>query len=175
MSLVIKPTMILLLAAALITVNTGQADELHDRLLVCRDLSSDAERLNCYDAAVDSREQPASPQPTAATTTPATAVPATISQEELFGKNSSEVQRTVEEATGSEPIDSISAQVSRLQQYDYDKVVVSLDNGQVWKQVDSSNVRLRVGDDVTIERASLGSFMLKKSGSKRTMRVSRMN
>ena len=115
----------------------------------------------------------------AATAAPAAAASAmdeaAISQEELFGQNSDEVQRTVEEATGSERIDSIGAQVTRLQQYDYEKVVISLDNGQVWKQIDSSSLRLRVGDDVTIERAALGSFMLKKKGSKRTMRVSRMD
>ena len=85
------------------------------------------------------------------------------------------MQRTVEEATGSERIDSMNAQVTRLQQYDFEKVVISLDNEQVWKQVDSSSLRLRVGDDVIIERAAFGSFMLKKVGSKRTMRVSRMD
>ena len=100
---------------------------------------------------------------------------AAISQEELFGQSSGEVQRTVEEATGSERIDSMNAQVTRLQQYDFEKVVISLDNEQVWKQVDSSSLRLRVGDDVIIERAAFGSFMLKKVGSKRTMRVSRMD
>ena len=52
-------------------------------------------------------------------------------------------------------------------------MLVTLDNGQVWKQVDASNLRLRVGDTVDIERASLGSFMLRKKGSKRSMRVSR--
>lgn len=52
-------------------------------------------------------------------------------------------------------------------------MLITLDNGQVWKQVDSSSLRLRVGDAVEIERASLGSFMLKKQGSKRSMRVSR--
>jgi pyruvate/2-oxoglutarate dehydrogenase complex dihydrolipoamide acyltransferase (E2) component len=179
-----------------LVATAGQTDELHDELVACRDLTSAVERLDCYDAAVDGREQPGSPQSTAAATTPAAAEPAatvepaaaagaapaasgaaaaTISQEELFGQNSDEVQRTVEEATGSERVDSISAQITRLQQYDYDKVVISLDNGQVWKQIDSSSLRLRVGDDVAIERAALGSFMLKKSGSKRTMRVSRMD
>jgi hypothetical protein len=175
-----------------LVATAGQTDELYDELVACRDLTSAVARLDCYDAAVDGHEQHGSPQPTAATTVPAAAEPATtvepaaaaatagaaaatISQEELFGQNSDAVQRTVEEATGSERVDSISAQVTRLQQYDYDKVVISLDNGQVWKQIDSSSLRLRVGDDVAIERAALGSFMLKKPGSKRTMRVSRMD
>ena len=79
----------------------------------------------------------------------------------------------MQEATGSAPIDSLGATVSKLQRYSYDKVLITLDNGQVWKQIDGSNLRLRVGDAVEIERASLGSFMLKKQGSKRSMRVSR--
>jgi hypothetical protein len=55
----------------------------------------------------------------------------------------------------------------------YDRVLITLDNGQVWRQVDSSSLRLRVGDAIEIERASFGSFMLQKTGSKRSMRVSR--
>ena len=79
----------------------------------------------------------------------------------------------MQQATGNERIDSLTANITRLQTYAYEKVVITLDNGQVWKQVDTSNLRLRVGDSVTIERASLGSFMLQKDGSKRTMRVTR--
>lgn len=200
MSTVMKLTLFFPLAVASIAATTVQADELNDELLACRDLSSAVARLDCYDAAVDSHETPGNSQPAAVAAAPAvveptataaqaavepaaTAAPAAvagatgaaISQEELFGQSSDDVQRTVEKATGNERIDSIAAQVTRLQQYDYDKVVISLGNGQVWKQVDTSSLRLRTGDDVTIERAALGSFMLKKVGSKRTMRVSRMD
>ena len=162
------------------------SDALQDELRVCRDLPDDDARLICYDAAVDRSRQsayarpapapakppapaPAKPAETAATTTAA----ASLSQEDLFGKSGDAVERRVEEATGSERIDSLGATVAKLQQYSYNKVLITLDNGQVWKQIDSSNLRLRVGDGVEIERASLGSFMLRKQGSKRSMRVSR--
>lgn len=98
---------------------------------------------------------------------------ASISQEDLFGKNKAQVQQTVEEATGEEQLESLNAEVTRLQQSGYDKVLITLDNGQIWRQVDSSSLRLRVGDAIEIERAALGSYMLKKRGSKRSMRVSR--
>ena len=84
-------------------------------------------------------------------------------------------QTEVDEATGTERIDSLSGTVSRLQQSGYDKVVITLDNGQVWRQVDASSLRLRVGDSVEIERGAIGSFMLQKKGSKRSMRVTREN
>jgi hypothetical protein len=162
------------------------ADELRDRLSACNDLADADARLACYDAAVDRSRQsadsgaaPTPAQPAArvqaepASAAEATGGAASLSQEDFFGKSGEEVERTVQEATGSEPIDSLGATVTKLQRYSYDKVLITLDNGQVWKQVDSSSLRLRVGDTVEIERASLGSFMLKKQGSKRSMRVSR--
>jgi len=187
---------ILWLTVLVLTAGAAQADELYDELVVCRGLPSDEARVICYDAAVDRSRQkggprpapaevnpPVSPAETPAATTPAAVEPAaaaasgataaSISQEELFGQSSGEVQRTVDEATGSESIDSLGAQITRLQQSGYDKVLITLNNGQVWQQVDTSSLRLKVSDDVMIERAALGSFMLKKTGSKRTMRVSR--
>ena len=165
---------------------TAFADALRDELSVCRDLTDDDARLICYDAAVDrSRRSAASGPRSAPAPVPAQAAAAaasapaassaasSLSQEDLFGKSGDEVERTVQEATGNQPIDSLTATITKLQQYSYDKVLITLDNGQVWKQVDASNLRLRVGDAIEIERASLGSFMLKKQGSKRTMRVSR--
>ena len=157
------------------------ADELRDKLDRCNDLADADARLACYDAAVDPGRQGAAAGPVAAEPQPAAPVQAesastgtgTLSQEDLFGKSGDEMERTVREATGSEPIDSLGATVSKLQRYSYDKVLITLDNGQVWKQIDGSSLRLRVGDAVEIERASLGSFMLKKQGSKRSMRVSR--
>lgn len=168
------------------------ADALKDELRVCRDLTDDDVRLICYDAAVDRSKQGAYSNPAAAPAKQPAPVPAepanpsavagtaaaagtaaSLSQEDLFGKSGDEVERTVEEVTGDERIDSLSATVTRLHQYNYDRVLITLDNGQVWKQVDSSSLRVRVGDAVDIERASLGSFMLRKKGSKRSMRVSR--
>ena len=55
------------------------------------------------------------------------------------------------------------------------KVVITLDNGQVWSQVDRSSLRLSTHDKVSIRRASLGSFMLYKAGRKTPMRVKRVS
>ena len=167
----------------------ASADALRDELRVCRDLPDDDARLICYDAAMDRSRQTASSRPAPAAAKSPAATPAepagasgtaatagaaaSLSQEALFGKTTDEVERTVEEATGDERIDRLTATVTKLQQYAYNKVLITLDNDQVWKQIDTSNLRLRAGDAVEIERASLGSFMLRKQGSKRSMRVSR--
>lgn len=153
-------------------------EELH----ACRDLADDRARLACYDAAVDRGRKNADGEPgsgaanalATSPTEPADTAPG-LSQEDLFGKAREEVERSVEEATGSERIDSLSATVSGLRKYGYDKVLITLDNGQVWKQIDTSSLRLRVGDRIDIERAALGSFMLRKPGNGRRMRVSRVD
>ena len=73
MSTVMKLTLIFPLAVASIAATTVQADELNDELLACRDLSSAVERLDCYDAAVDSHEAPANSPPAAIAAAPAAA------------------------------------------------------------------------------------------------------
>ena len=159
---------------------TAPAEAPGEELRACRDLADDQARLACYDDAVDRRAKsedsgPESSAENAAAPAESAATPTSISQEDLFGKTSTEVERTVEEATGSERIDSLSATIAKLQKYGYNKVLITLDNGQVWKQVDTSTLRLRAGDSISIERAALGSFMLRKPGNGRRMRVSRID
>jgi len=156
------------------------AEALGEELRVCRDLTDDHARLACYDAAVDRSRKSADPgpEPSAENTAGSTAAEpaataASLSQEDLFGKTSKEIERSVEQATGGERIDSLSATVTRLRKFGYDKVLITLENGQLWKQIDASSLRLRVGDTVEIERAALGSFILRKPGNRRWMRVSR--
>ena len=162
---------------------TAEADPLPDELVVCRGLPDDA-RLACYDAAVDrgtvratgrssATRAAANPGSDAGSPASSSRESAIISQEQLFGMNKDEIQRTVEATTGEAQLTSLDAVITRLQQSGYGTVMITLDNGQIWRQVDSSSLRLRVGDAVEIERASFGSFMLQKKGSKRTMRVSR--
>ena len=51
----------------------------------------------------------------------------------------------------------------------------TLDNGQVWQQKRGDRgMRIKVGDEVAIRRASLGSFLLTTEAAKGSMRVSRV-
>lgn len=139
------------------------AAELADEFSACRLLESAAERLDCYDGAIDrhNKQEPS--------------VAAPPSPEELFGKNANEMRRAVEQATGGEQIDQIEAQVTELLSIAPGKVAITLDNGQLWRQTSTSNLRLAEGDAVTIRTASMGSYMLHKVGSARSMRVQRSN
>ena len=122
----------------------------------------DAYRQN--PVAVDARPAPPPPPP-----------PNEISEEELFGKSAEEAQRSMEQASGIERVDELEARVNRIQTLSSGKIVVELDNGQVWRQTDTAKPRVDEGDTVIVRRGSLGSYRMQKLGSKRSMRVTRSN
>ena len=185
-----------------VTMPATDAAELPQTLVDCRALNSAVARLDCYDQAVDAHkalaDQPSAdvvaPTPAATSTAAASAVatsaaaasavatsaaadaPATeISPEALFGKSVTEVQESIQVATGSKEIDRLESFVSELSFTAGGKAIITLDNGQVWTQIDSTRLRLSGYDKVIIRKASLGSFMLTKVGSKITMRVKRIS
>ncbi|MDF2178736.1 hypothetical protein P2G88_10795 [Aliiglaciecola sp. CAU 1673] len=55
----------------------------------------------------------------------------------------------------------------------YNKPIMTLDNGQLWKQVDSQRYYMPDGH-LYIERGALGSFWLGSEDANRRMRVSRI-
>ncbi len=159
--------------------------ELPAELIDCRTLTSTVARLDCYDQLVDAHtalpntaaerrtaEDPAPVAPTAAAATTAASMPK-LSQEDLFGKGETELRKLVQEATDTEEIDRIEATVVEVRKTKSGKVVITLDNGQVWIQSDSSRARLSANDNVTIRRRSFGSYTLyNKKTSIRVKRIS---
>lgn len=132
-------------AALLLMAGSACADSLTNQLRGCASLDKDSERLACYDALSQSLDERA---------------------EEDFGR---EQERIAEEAP-----DSIQAKIEKLREAAYGKRVITLDNGQVWRQNDSTRVTWDEGDAVVVERALFGSFMMKKVGGARSMRVRRL-
>ncbi len=165
--------------------------ELPTELIDCRALTSSVARLDCYDQLVDAHaaaprqaaehrtaEDPAPVAPTAAVaaTTASEAVPSSepkLSQEDLFGKGETELRKSVQEATDTKAIDRIEAIVVEVHKSASGKAVITLDNGQVWKQSDGSRARLSVNDKVTIRRRSFGSYSL--YSTKTSIRVKRIS
>ena len=166
-------------------VKIAGSAELPTELIDCRPLTSAIERLDCYDRAIDAHttapSQAARPQTTGnpAPVAPAAAVAATaasvpmLSQEDLFGKGETEMRKSVQEATDAEEIDRIEAIIVDVYKSKSGKAVITLDNGQVWKQSDGSRSHLSVDDTVTIRRRSFGSYTLfNKKNSIRVKRIS---
>ena len=171
---------------AFAATQTTDGAELPQELIDCREMTSSVARLDCYDQLVDARATSSSDSvdtgtdendaPAAAATTAAAATPAVeVSQEALFGKSGTAMRKSVQEATGAAEIKQIEARVSKIKTSATGYAVITLDNGQVWKQIDSSRLRLSGNDQVTIRRAAFGSFMLRKTGKKTIMRVKRIS
>lgn len=155
-------------------------------LLACRDIADADERLACYDRAVERpKEAEAGGAPatrsaesgTAATPAPragGAAETGTLpSAEELFGRDPEAIQREVDRATGREALQQIAGEVVELVEIAPDRIAVKLDNGQIWRQTVPGRFFLREGHEVEVRRASLGSYMLSRAGSNRSIRVER--
>jgi mannose-6-phosphate isomerase class I len=128
-------------------------------LAQCRQIEAIEERVRCYDEIVDSL--PASD-----------AVP---DAQSLFGRDDAEAKRIVETTLAIEQIDHVEAVVTEVQKSATRKLLVTLDNGQVWRQLDNQTLRLKSGESVIIRKASLNSFLMGKKSGGRSIRVKRAN
>ena len=70
--------------------------------------------------------------------------------------------------------DNVVAKVQSFRKNPFKKYIITLDNGQVWKQFDSNNLKIIVGETVTIKRGKLGTFFLSKDGVSKRLRLKRL-
>ena len=145
-----------------------------DSLRACAAIRSDGERHACYDREM-ARLLPGAVVGAAAAAhaAPSIAPAPVLSPQERFGLSPAQADTKVSEVTKSQPLQSLEAKVSGTRNITEGRVLIDLDNGQVWRQVDTDvTVRLQPGDPVTIKRATLGSYWL--SSGKRAWRVKRI-
>ena len=57
----------------------------------------------------------------------------------------------------------------------YGEQIITLDNGQVWRQTDSVRLKLVEGQSVTIKRGALGSFFISKENANKRIRAKRVS
>ena len=57
----------------------------------------------------------------------------------------------------------------------YKKLIVTLDNGHIWRQLDNRPMPLKSGETVIVREASLGSFLMEKQSGSSSIRVKRVN
>jgi hypothetical protein len=132
----------------LASVPAYAAEPLPASLEACAALLRDAERLACYDQAVEALKSGKADTP--------------VSAENMFGASG-------EIAAGSpdsrsvkrEELKQISGIVTSLRRTNDGMILIELDNGQVWRQQDSdTRMMVATGDRVTIVRASMGTFRI---------------
>jgi len=183
MTKIILTAVILLRASILIAADSATEN--------CREIESDEARLACYDEITSPGAADEPQARDAATATSATAAatagsatretapvtgtgPADISPEDMFGRTADETTRMLEESMDVESLDALEATVEQMTRDRFGKLSITLSNRQTWKQSDSSRMNLRVGDEVRIERAALGSYLLEKKSGSTSIRVKRI-
>jgi hypothetical protein len=165
----------------------ANAQQLPATLDACANLQDAAQRLSCYDrevaalrkavVAATPRPTPAPTAPAVAATTPApaTARPATEARpasavfgQELLGKNARAEDKVVYE--------DLHAKIASLHEIRPGEYRITLDNDQTWKQTEAAYAfELKVGEPVTLKRATLGSYRLYRDtgNGKQWVRVTR--
>ena len=63
--------------------------------------------------------------------------------------------------------------VASVEEAAYGELIISLDNGQQWRQIGSDSMRLKKNDTIVISRGVFNSFLLKIDGENRSIRVKR--
>lgn len=152
----------------------------------CAGKVSDAERLACYDRAVESlsgearriaaQRKVASDQAAAVAAAAAAkaaadaAVKAQADAKDSFGREGIKMfgQR------GEAEVGEVTATVTEVLRDSVGKVVVVMDNGQIWRQVDGFTLPLRAGASVTVKRGAMGSYRMRLDGTSRLIQVIRM-
>jgi hypothetical protein len=171
---------------AVMVPDRAPAQDIPQGLRACATEADDAVRLKCYDSEV--RRLPASTASTqagssqagskragSAQSAPPVAAQPVMTPEQAFGYSGAIAREGVDRRNEQRnTLDRIEVAVTKVEKKPLGEFVLTLENGQVWAQKSPEpGMRPKVGDTVTIRRASLGSFLLTASNGRSTQ-VSRV-
>jgi hypothetical protein len=153
-----------------------------ERAQACVNQSDDTRRLACYDAALGvGSDTDSSAGANGATLPVAQNAPAPLpasspttqnpTATESFGYHGDVAREKVDrEAAAAPKLKMLQARITAIERLPLGEFVVTLDNGQVWRQKAKESIGpLHVGDQVTIRAGALGSFRLSGSSNRSTM------
>jgi hypothetical protein len=171
------------------------ADALPPSLRACMKETDAARRLACFDRenalltgesapvarqvdpapARSAAPAPTAPVPSAAATAGAAAA-TTQSATDKFGYRGNMARADLDKKKEAEQGgEELTAKVTELSKLPNGGLLLTLDNGQMWQQKTSDlGLRVKVGDQVTIKRGVLNSFLLTSTTNKGSMRVARV-
>lgn len=184
--------LVLATAGVLASATGHAADSQVEAGRQCAQVKDSLQRLVCYDrvfqagdsAAPVSASAPVAPRAAAPVPAPAPrvapAAPAIVPAAPAVATpalgDESVRRRDKESSKPAEPA-SLEATVTALKETRPQVVRLTLDNGQVWQQMDMSSVfQVNVGDTVRIEKGAMGGYRLTRTsrGSSSWVRVSRL-
>lgn len=150
----------------------------------CRSTSSDADRIACLEAALLGKDPVASavPEPKSepAREPAREPAPTIVTKSAPEGIGASQVIARTE--TDEERIESLEKveglAVASYATVPYEKLQVTLENGQIWRQIVGDTQKIRVdlkrNQTVDIEESSLSGYKLRLNEMRRTVRVERV-
>jgi hypothetical protein len=179
----VRVAIMLILAAAQATVHAATPDPLAVQLKRCVSLTDASARLACYDALAglppSATTAAAAPTPVAGGSQAGTSSSATVAASgappappaEEFGVHNGplEVKR------GPVREKRMLAVVSTVSNRANGELVVRLDNGQVWVQLEPNNFPVKPGDHVEIDVGAFGSYVLWSPSNRRATKVDRVD
>lgn len=137
-------------------------------LYACSKIENDAERLSCYDTTVQSLEA----WEAAGEITTISRSEVNELQKDSFGFSLPTLARSVIPKFGEDEnseIQTVEFAVSSVRKSPLGKLIITLENGQVWEQTGSKQVNFsqkRGAESAEIKRAALGSFKMKLDGGR---------
>ncbi len=151
-----------------LAVSLSQADV--DR---CLGLEDEQARLACYDRLLGRTRQPAPAAAAATISAPATPAPPIDAAQAPAATGAAEAAGSATAAVAPEAsfgltssqrpdgkIDAVSGTIVEIEPSSIGRPVLVLDNGQRWRQVDSTTrPTFQAGETVTIRRAAFGSYL----------------
>ncbi len=164
--------------------------DLKTQLQSCQQISDEEQRLSCFDQIVMQLNNssgtvlvPQSPEhvtasiPTRVTENAATQSATTQS---AVSTTTAATSHSINEEFGlkkPDPVDELQEIISIVKSSTLDKhkkLLVTLENGQQWQQIDQGYFKIKTGDRCTVKRGAIGSFLLGVDGITKTIRVRRV-
>lgn len=173
--------LLVLVTALSSTAFSAQAETISDALLACGNTGNSLKRLVCYDDVVKNINNYTGTQE---------AISRTVALAPRANKNVESQQpvkaeptppRTSNSEFGLEHKvslddlpDSFAGVVSKVTKSPRGYIIITFDNGSIWQQSDDKDLKIKVGQEIMIERGMLGAFYAQKEGVNKRMKVKRV-
>jgi hypothetical protein len=146
----------------------------------CTKLTDEHARLACFDREVgaqmarEAHAATAAP-PAAAVAPPAPALASKLTDEQKMGLTPGRIQQLERPADAPPPLQALTVKITNLTTDLANHQIFTLENGQVWRQVElDGSFTVKAGDVITISRGAMGSYFM-SFGKHRNTRVSRVH
>ena len=142
------------------SVSAKQAD-LASKVKACSEIADNQTRLSCYDQLNDKRTSVAvvSAKPSL-----------TDQQVDSFAKE--QVKKT--KAEKIKEVNTITLTIDELSKTLHGYWKITFTNGQKWQQKDSTRLKLKQGEQVTLTKGTFGAIYLKKENANKRIKVKRL-